>query len=49
MLLEVTNDAKLALKYHQAFTAEVIASITDGDSDRDMDEAAILKWISRQS
>ena len=48
LLLQVSNDASVALKYHQKFVREVIAQIKNSHTDWDISESDIRNWIARQ-
>lgn len=49
ILLEVTNDEKTALQYYRAFTQQVLASITDEDTNWTIEEWKIKAWLEAQS
>ena len=48
LLLQVSNNAAVALKYHQKFVREVIAQINNSNTDWDISENSIKEWIAQQ-
>lgn len=47
LLVAFTNDHAFALRYHQAFKAEVLA-LQPMDEDLVLDEAVVVQWVLRQ-
>ena len=48
ILLEVTNDEEIALRYYHDFEQQVIAAIPSQETDWEIEENKIIEWLEAQ-